>query len=131
MDDYIIIRHYIIYIHLPGTQMTSFFVGLTPPSTRRAQPLSSNHPNIHPNIYRTPKVSSPSFTDYDLDVGELGGTIGWESPEVTVTITGYRVYLAEVGGWGLGFGVGLREGSFMYLGGLSANKSSRALLKRD
>eukprot|EP00434_Breviolum_minutum_P040006 symbB.v1.2.035541.t1/scaffold4796.1/size34699/1 len=41
------------------------------------------------------QVSSPSFTDYDLDLGELGGTIGWESPEVTVTITGYRVYLAE------------------------------------
>ena len=52
------------------------------------------------------QVSSPSFTDYDLDVGELGGTIGWEPPEVTVTITGYRVYLAEVGlGLGaLGFG---------------------------
>lgn len=100
--------------------MTSFFGGLTPPPQEGPNLKSSNHPNI----YRTPKVSSPSFTDYDLDVGELGGTIGWESPEVTVTITGYRVYLAEVGAWGLG--VLAKGGKLCNWGGrISYKESSR------
>ena len=81
--------------------MTSFFGGLTP--LHKKGPIFVLQPSKHPSKHLSDsQVSSPSFTDYDLDVGELGGTIGWESPEVTVTITGYRVYLAEVGAWGLG-----------------------------
>eukprot|EP00435_Cladocopium_sp_Y103_P001321 s3583_g1.t1 len=41
------------------------------------------------------QVSSPSFTDLDLDATELGGTVSWEPPQVTTTVTGYRLYLAE------------------------------------
>lgn len=104
--------------------MTSFFGRVDPPSTRRAQPKvlqPSKHPSKH---LSDSKVSSPSFTDYDLDVGELGGTIGWESPEVTVTITGYRVYLAEVGAWGLG--VLAKGGKLCNWGGrISYKESSR------
>ena len=41
------------------------------------------------------QVSAPSFLDYDLDEGELAGTLQWQAPEVTTTVTGYRIYLAE------------------------------------
>lgn len=41
------------------------------------------------------QVSSPAFTDLDLDASELGGSVSWEPPQVTTTVTGYRLYLAE------------------------------------
>ncbi|CAE7214156.1 GIP [Symbiodinium sp. CCMP2592] len=41
------------------------------------------------------QVSSPAFTDEDLDQGEVAGTLTWTAPEVTQTVTGYRIYLSE------------------------------------
>lgn len=42
-----------------------------------------------------PEASALAFTDQDLDASELGGTVTWQPPEVTLTVTGYRLYLAE------------------------------------
>jgi len=37
-------------------------------------------------------VRNLAFTDLDLDVGQLGGTISWVAPADTVEVTGYVVY---------------------------------------
>eukprot|EP00913_Durusdinium_trenchii_P011756 g11042.t1 len=41
------------------------------------------------------KVNILSFTDQDLDEGQLGGNISWRPPQDTSQVTHYRAYLAE------------------------------------
>ena len=39
-------------------------------------------------------AQSPSFTDEDLDAGQLGGTVTWQAPTDTSHLAHYRAYLA-------------------------------------
>ncbi|CAK9114767.1 unnamed protein product [Durusdinium trenchii] len=44
---------------------------------------------------RSSSVSQVSFTDYDLDSGEIGGNVSWIEPSDLEEVQAYRVYLAE------------------------------------
>eukprot|EP00928_Gymnodinium_smaydae_P018052 TRINITY_DN16876_c0_g4_i1.p1 TRINITY_DN16876_c0_g4~~TRINITY_DN16876_c0_g4_i1.p1 ORF type:complete len:6319 (+),score=1016.24 TRINITY_DN16876_c0_g4_i1:2009-18958(+) len=51
-------------------------------------------PQTHLIFDAKASVSYITYTDRDLDLGDLGGTIAWTSPESIARVEAYRVYMA-------------------------------------
>lgn len=45
----------------------------------------------------SPGVPEVTFTDEDLDAEDLGGRIYWDSPAEFSQVTGYNIYISQIG----------------------------------
>jgi len=87
-------------------------------------------------VVPTASVTSVAFSDLDLDIGQLGGTITWTAPASTTGVTKYNVYLATnaqgagktiigssilLGTTTASLPVNTAVGSFMYIVVMTAN----------
>lgn len=87
--------HVLVYVVSVATGLTGDVAVEMEQSLPRASSLSEALGVGLDTLDRHSPVAFVAFTDFDLDAGQLGGTVSWGSPLDTVSVTEYNVYLAE------------------------------------